>query len=65
MFGKHSVKNMGLMYNISYTQSAVDDLDTIFTYLIGYANASVLVNFKIQISNCFEQIIGSINCHKI
>lgn len=56
MSGKCSVKNMGSIYNIQYTEPAIYDLDKIFTYLAGYNSYNIVERFQNQIEKKFNSI---------
>ncbi|MCR1960400.1 type II toxin-antitoxin system RelE/ParE family toxin [Thomasclavelia cocleata] len=41
---------MDLNYKVVYTDSAIDDLNSILSYLNGYGNPNILIHFKKEIS---------------
>ncbi len=47
---------MDLNYKIVYTESAVNDLDKILTYLSNYGNPMILTNFKNEINHKLDTI---------
>lgn len=47
---------MDLNYKVVYTDSAIDDLNSILSYLNGYGNPNILIHFKKEISNKLEVI---------
>ena len=47
---------MDLTYKILYTDSAIDDLDKILSYLSGYKNPLILTKFKHDIDENLERI---------
>lgn len=55
--GECLVKSMDLNYKILYTDSAVNDLDKILSYLSGYKNPFILTKFKHDIDENLERIM--------
>ena len=47
---------MDLNYRILYTDSAIDDLDKILSYLSGYKNPFILIKLKHDIDENLERI---------
>ena len=47
---------MNLNYKVVYTDSAIDDLNSILSYLSGYGNPNILTYFKKEIDNKLEII---------
>ena len=55
-YGECLVKSMDLNYRILYTDSAIDDLDKILSYLSGYKNPFILTKFKHDIDENLERV---------
>ena len=47
---------MDLNYKILYTDSAIDDLDKIISYLSGYKNPYIMTRFKRDIDESLDRI---------
>lgn len=47
---------MGSIYNITYTESAIHDLEKILYYLSGYQNPMILTRFKREIDDKLSYI---------